>query len=59
MDKNYTLVKGGRDLVSLDDLETAQDGLEYFGDRTYIRYNQPGIDNYEDAKRWEQENGKD
>jgi len=57
MDKKYSLIKEGKKVVDLDNLETAREGLEYFGSTTYIRYNQPGINNYEDAKRQESNNG--
>lgn len=51
----YSLVRGGTVLVSLNVIDTAREGLEYFGGTTYIKFNQDGIDNYEDAKLYEEE----
>jgi hypothetical protein len=50
----YSLVRQGTVLVSLNVIDTAREGLEYFGGTTYIRFNQPGITNYEEAKRFEE-----
>lgn len=47
--KKYTLVKGEKDMIHLDDLETAREGLEYFGRQTYIRYNDSGLKEYNES----------
>ncbi len=52
---NYTIIMRGKALCHLDNVDTAREGLEYFGKPSYIKYNQPGIESYEDAKRWEEE----
>lgn len=50
----YSLMKNGKVLVSLSVIDTAREGLEYFGGTTYIKFHQPGIETYEDAKRYEE-----
>lgn len=54
----YSIIKNGVVLVQLNIVDTAREGLEYFGGTAYIRYNEEGINNYEEAKRFEeQQNG--
>lgn len=50
----YSIIKNGIVLVQLNIVDTAREGLEYFGGSAYIRYNQEGINNYEEAKCFEQ-----
>lgn len=51
--KPYTIIQHGKKLISLDDIDMAREGLEFYGESAYIKYNQPGIDSYEAAKEWE------
>lgn len=47
MEYLYSLVRNDNVLCSLNDIKTAQEGLEYFGGSTYIRYNELGLSNYD------------
>lgn len=52
MEYLYTIIDHGRPIVNLNDHEIAEDAIAELGGTSYIRYNQPAIEVYEEEKLW-------
>ncbi len=46
----------GQAIVHTDNIEFARDGVAELGAKAYVHYNEPGIESYEEDKRWENHN---
>ena len=52
MEYMYTIIYHGRPIVNLNDHTIAEEAIAELGGTSYIRYNEPAIEEYEEEKRW-------